>query len=98
MPAPAELNYTFNERELAMLKPYGTIKSDERGDLIIPEGGVAVDCLVTLSGLLLKPRRWAQGQDQRCGHRHGRGSTRWAMRARARSSASPHRSVRAPWS
>lgn len=50
MPAPAELNYTFNERELAMLMPYGSVKSYERGELIIPEGGVAVDCVVTLSG------------------------------------------------
>ncbi len=48
--APADINYTFNDAELAMLAPYGEVRRHGEGDVLVQEGDRRQDCLVTLSG------------------------------------------------
>lgn len=50
--APADVNYTFSETELALLRPFGTIKAYKTGEEIFCEGDMNVDCCVVLSGQL----------------------------------------------
>ncbi|MEO0817606.1 MAG: FAD-dependent oxidoreductase [Pseudomonadota bacterium] len=49
-PAPADVNYTFSEAELALLKPFGEVRAHEKGELLVQEGESQIDMLVTLSG------------------------------------------------
>lgn len=48
--APADVNYTFSDAELAALLPYGEVRWHEEGELLVSEGERGGDCLVTLSG------------------------------------------------
>ncbi|WP_298918726.1 FAD-dependent oxidoreductase [uncultured Algimonas sp.] len=47
---PADINYTFSDAELEALKPYGTVRSHAKGEMLVPEGRNQADMLVTLSG------------------------------------------------
>ncbi len=46
----ADVNFTFSDAELEMLKPYGEVRFHEDGEPLINEGDRQVDCLITLSG------------------------------------------------
>lgn len=48
--APADVNYTFSDAELAALMPYGEARWHEEGEVLTVEGERGGDCLVTLSG------------------------------------------------
>lgn len=48
--APVNVNYTFDEHELGLLKSYGTIAFHEEGELLTAELSVHQDFLITLSG------------------------------------------------
>ena len=48
--APADVNYTFSDAELAALMPYGEARWHEEGEVLVSEGERGGDCLVTLSG------------------------------------------------
>lgn len=48
--APPDVNYTFSDAELGMLRPYGEVRPHEAGDVLTEEGAREADCLVTLSG------------------------------------------------
>ncbi|WP_432770393.1 MAG: FAD-dependent oxidoreductase [Sphingopyxis sp.] len=50
MISPADVNHTFSDAELEELLAYGTVESHRAGDLIIAEGAMAPDCIITLSG------------------------------------------------
>jgi thioredoxin reductase (NADPH) len=50
MTAPADVNHTFSDSELVELCAFGSIESYRQGDLILAEGTMAPDCIVTLSG------------------------------------------------
>ncbi|UNU44962.1 thioredoxin reductase [Sphingopyxis sp. YF1] len=50
MSTRADVNHDFTDAELAELAAFGTIESHRRGDLIVAEGTLAPDCIVTLSG------------------------------------------------
>ncbi|MBL0767681.1 FAD-dependent oxidoreductase [Sphingopyxis sp. DHUNG17] len=50
MTAPADVNHTFSDSELVELCAFGSIESHRQGDLILAEGTMAPDCIVTLSG------------------------------------------------
>lgn len=50
MIARADVNYDFTDAELTELAAYGMIESHKAGDLIVAEGAMAPDCIVTLSG------------------------------------------------
>lgn len=47
---PADINYTFNNEELAALSAYGTVRRHDAGEILVEPGQSQVDCLVTLSG------------------------------------------------
>lgn len=50
MPPPADVNHTFSDTELEELMAFGTVESHRAGALILAEGTMAPDCIVTLSG------------------------------------------------
>ncbi|MDR6831773.1 MULTISPECIES: FAD-dependent oxidoreductase [unclassified Sphingopyxis] len=50
MVTPADVNHTFSDAELQELLAFGTVESHRAGDLIIEEGAMAPDCIITLSG------------------------------------------------
>ena len=50
MTSPADVNHTFTDAELTELVAWGTVESHRGGDLLIVEGAMAPDCIVTLSG------------------------------------------------
>ena len=50
MVSRAEVNHNFSDAELDELRAYGTVESHRAGDLLIEEGAMAPDCIVTLSG------------------------------------------------
>lgn len=50
MPTRADVNHDFTDAELAELAAFGTVESHAAGDLLIAEGAMAPDCIVTLSG------------------------------------------------
>lgn len=50
MVSRADVNHTFADIELDELCAFGTIESHKAGDLLIAEGTMAPDCIVTLSG------------------------------------------------
>lgn len=45
-----DINYTFSAKDLELLKAYGSVEAFETGALIQAEGGLGIDCIVTLSG------------------------------------------------
>ncbi|MEL7486424.1 MAG: cyclic nucleotide-binding domain-containing protein [Pseudomonadota bacterium] len=47
-----DMNYRFDERELAELKPYGEVKTHKAGETLFEEGDRGVDLLVLLNGAL----------------------------------------------
>jgi len=50
MTPPADVNHTFSDAEIEQLKAFGAIESHRAGDLILAEGTMAPDCIVTLTG------------------------------------------------
>ena len=50
MTPPADVNHTFSDAELEELIPFGAVESHKAGDLILAEGTMAPDCIITLSG------------------------------------------------
>ncbi|WP_338425431.1 FAD-dependent oxidoreductase [Sphingopyxis kveilinensis] len=50
MVSRADVNHTFSDTELDELCAFGTIESHTAGDLLVAEGTMAPDCIVTLSG------------------------------------------------
>lgn len=50
MTPPADVNHTFPDAELEELAAFGTVESHKAGDLILAEGTMAPDCIITLSG------------------------------------------------
>ncbi len=50
MTPPADVNHTFSDAEIEELKAFGAIESHRAGDLILAEGTMAPDCIVTLTG------------------------------------------------
>jgi thioredoxin reductase (NADPH) len=50
MVTPADVNHTFSDAELEELLAFGTVESHRAGELIIEEGAMAPDCIITLSG------------------------------------------------
>ncbi|KTE15495.1 FAD-dependent oxidoreductase [Sphingopyxis sp. H115] len=50
MTPPADVNHTFTDAELEELMAFGTVESHRAGDLILAEGTMAPDCIITLSG------------------------------------------------
>lgn len=50
MVSRAEVNHTFTDTELDELKAFGTTERHKAGDLLVEEGAMAPDCIVTLSG------------------------------------------------
>ncbi|WP_447762414.1 FAD-dependent oxidoreductase [Sphingopyxis panaciterrae] len=47
---PADVNHTFSDAELEELIPFGSVESHRAGALLVAEGTMAPDCVVTLSG------------------------------------------------
>lgn len=45
-----DVNHTFSDAELEELSAFGTVESHKAGDLLVAEGTMAPDCIVTLSG------------------------------------------------
>ena len=50
MVSRADVNHDFSDAELDELAAFGTIESHRVGDLLVEEGAMAPDCIVTLSG------------------------------------------------
>jgi thioredoxin reductase (NADPH) len=50
MVSPPDVNHTFADAEIDELRAYGTVESHRAGDLLVAEGTMAPDCIVTLSG------------------------------------------------
>ena len=50
MVSRSDVNHTFSDSELDELCAFGTIESHKAGDLLVAEGTMAPDCIVTLSG------------------------------------------------
>ncbi len=50
MATPADVNFDFSDAELDELMAFGTVESYKAGDLIVDEGAMVPDCVVTLSG------------------------------------------------
>ena len=50
MVSRADVNHNFSDAELQELAAFGTIESHKAGDLLVEEGAMAPDCIVTLSG------------------------------------------------
>lgn len=50
MVSRADVNHDFTDAELLELVAYGAVESHKAGDLLVAEGTMAPDCIVTLSG------------------------------------------------
>ena len=50
MVSRADVNHDFSDAELEELAAFGAVESHQAGDLLVPEGAMAPDCIVTLSG------------------------------------------------
>jgi thioredoxin reductase (NADPH) len=50
MVSRADVNHSFSDAELDELCAFGTVESHKAGDLLVAEGTMAPDCIVTLSG------------------------------------------------
>ncbi|HWT43027.1 MAG TPA: cyclic nucleotide-binding domain-containing protein, partial [Sphingopyxis sp.] len=50
MVSRSEVNHDFTDAELDELRSFGTVESHRAGDLLVEEGAMAPDCIVTLSG------------------------------------------------
>ena len=50
MVSRADVNHDFTDAELAELAAYGAVESHKAGDLLLAEGTMAPDCIITLSG------------------------------------------------
>lgn len=50
MTAPADVNHTFSDSELLELCAFGSVEACRQGELILAEGTMAPDCIITLSG------------------------------------------------
>lgn len=50
MVSRADVNHNFTDAELEELAAFGTVESHKAGDLIVEEGAMAPDCIITLSG------------------------------------------------
>lgn len=50
MTNPADVNHTFSDAELELLKHYGEVRHHRQGEVLVAEGESARDCLVSLSG------------------------------------------------
>lgn len=50
MVSRADVNHDFTDAELLELAVYGVVESHKAGDLLVAEGTMAPDCIVTLSG------------------------------------------------
>ncbi len=50
MVSPADVNHTFSDAELDELRAFGAVESHRAGELLVAEGTMAPDCIVTLSG------------------------------------------------
>lgn len=50
MNVPADVNYTFSNAQLERLGNYGTVRRHDAGAVLVKEGDIQADCLVTLSG------------------------------------------------
>ncbi|MBL0913975.1 MAG: FAD-dependent oxidoreductase [Sphingopyxis sp.] len=50
MTSRADVNFDFTDAELEELKAFGTVESHKAGELLVEEGAMAPDCIVTLSG------------------------------------------------
>ncbi|MBL8649133.1 MAG: FAD-dependent oxidoreductase [Sphingopyxis sp.] len=50
MTPPPDVNYTFTDAELEELIAFGTVESHRAGAVLLAEGTMAPDCIVTLSG------------------------------------------------
>lgn len=65
--APKDVNHTFTDRDIEVLKLYGEVISHEEGEVLVEPGEATLDCLVTLSGethIFVNQ----QGKDQRVGY------------------------------
>jgi thioredoxin reductase (NADPH) len=47
---PADVNHTFSEAEIDLLKAYGEVRRHDEGDVLVHEGDRQVDNLITVSG------------------------------------------------
>jgi thioredoxin reductase (NADPH) len=50
MVSRTDVNFDFTDAELDELMAFGTVESHKAGDLLVEEGAMAPDCVVTLSG------------------------------------------------
>jgi thioredoxin reductase (NADPH) len=50
MTPPPDVNHTFTDAELEELIAFGTVESHAAGDILLAEGTMAPDCIITLSG------------------------------------------------
>lgn len=50
MVSRSDVNHTFSDAELDELCAFGTVESHRAGDLLVAEGTMAPDCIITLSG------------------------------------------------
>ena len=50
MVSRSDVNHNFTDAELEELTAYGTVESHRTGELLVAEGTMAPDCIVTLSG------------------------------------------------
>jgi len=50
MTPPADVNHTFSDGELEELIPFGSVESHRAGNVLLAEGTMAPDCIITLSG------------------------------------------------
>lgn len=50
MTIATDINYSFSDAELADLLPFGIVEQHRSGDLLVAEGTMAADCIITLSG------------------------------------------------
>ncbi|MDO9369930.1 MAG: FAD-dependent oxidoreductase [Sphingopyxis sp.] len=50
MVSRSDVNFDFTDAELDELKAFGTVELHNAGDLLVEEGAMAPDCIVTISG------------------------------------------------
>lgn len=50
MTSRADVNHNFTDAELDELKAFGTVELHKAGDVLVEEGAMAPDCIITLSG------------------------------------------------
>ncbi|WP_332818353.1 FAD-dependent oxidoreductase [Sphingopyxis sp.] len=50
MVSRSDVNFDFTDAELEELTAFGVVESHKAGDLIVEEGAMAPDCIITLSG------------------------------------------------